>query len=85
MLHRQRGYDVANLTISVEDDLLKRARVRAVERGTSVNAVLRDYLEQFAGLKTQRKEAARVILELSQGARSGHTGTRWTRDELHQR
>lgn len=76
---------MANLTISIEDDLLKRARIRAVEQGTSVNAVLRDYLEQFAGLKTQREEAAWIVLELSQTAQSGHTGTRWTRDELHER
>ena len=76
---------MANLTITVEDDLLKRARVRAVEQGTSVNAVLRDYLEQFAGLKVQREEAARVILELSREAQSEHTGPRWTRDELHER
>lgn len=76
---------MANLTITLEDDLLKRARVRAVEQGTSVNAVLRDYLEQYAGLRAQREEAARAILALSEAAQSGHVGGRWTRDELHER
>ena len=32
-----------NLTITVEDETLKRARVRALEENTSVNAVLRKY------------------------------------------
>lgn len=74
-----------NLTITVEPDLLKRARVKAAQEGTSVNAVLRDYLEAYTGLKGQREEAARAILALSERARSGHQGKRWTRDELHER
>lgn len=76
---------MANLTITVEDGLLKRARVRAVEQGTSVNAVLRDYLEQYAGFKVQREAAARAILALSEAAQSEHVGERWTRDELYER
>ena len=32
-----------NLTITVEDEILKRARMRALEENTSVNAVLRKY------------------------------------------
>lgn len=76
---------MANLTITVDDELLKRARIRALEQGTSVNAVLRDYLEAYAGLAGERNAAARAILELSEAARSRHEGPRWTRDELHQR
>ncbi len=33
---------MANLTIVIEGDTLKRARMRALEEGTSVNAVVRD-------------------------------------------
>ena len=40
---------MANLTLAIDDDILRRARARAAERGTSVNAVIRDLLEQFAG------------------------------------
>ena len=36
---------MANLTITVPDEILKSARRRALEQGTSVNAVLRDYLQ----------------------------------------
>jgi plasmid stability protein len=76
---------MANLTITVDDDLLRRARVRAIEQGTSVNAVLRDYLESYAGLGAERQEAAQAILELSERAKSKHEGARWTRDELYGR
>ena len=40
---------MANLTLMIDDDLLRRARIRALERGTSVNALVRDYLRRFAG------------------------------------
>lgn len=76
---------MANLTITVDDDLLRRARVRAVEQGTSVNAVVRDYLESYAGLGAEREEAARSILQLSERAMSRHDGARWTRGELYER
>ena len=39
---------MANLTLAVDDDLLRRARVRAAEQGTSVNAVVRDLLIAYA-------------------------------------
>ena len=35
---------MTNLTLAVDHDLLHRARVRAAEEGTSVNAVVRDLL-----------------------------------------
>jgi len=36
---------MATLTIVVNEAVLRRARMRALEQQTSVNAVLRDYLE----------------------------------------
>ena len=40
---------MANLTIVVDNRILQRARIRALQHGTSVNALLRDYLSSFAG------------------------------------
>ncbi len=36
-----------NLTISVEDELIKRARVRAIQQGTSLSAKVREFLQQY--------------------------------------
>jgi hypothetical protein len=33
---------MVTLTIAVDEQMLKKARIRALEEGTSVNAVLRD-------------------------------------------
>ena len=48
---------MANLTITVDGETVKRARMRALEEGTSVNALLRDYLEDYAGVRRERQEA----------------------------
>lgn len=76
---------MANVTIVLNDDLLRKARVRAAERGTSVNAVLRDLLGEWVGGPGDRQEAIDRLLNRSQRARSARTGRRWTRDELHDR
>lgn len=46
---------MTNVTISIDEQTLQRARIRALKQGTSVNALLRDYLESFAGLDTARR------------------------------
>jgi len=76
---------MANLTITVEDDVLRQARIRAVEQGTSVNAFLRECLESYAGTSAAHELAIRSLLGLSERARSARGGRRWTRDELHER
>ena len=76
---------MANLTIAVPDEILKSARRRALEQGTSVNALLRDYLQQFTNAQPTQSRAAARVLELSRKARAGRGKARWTRDDLHQR
>jgi plasmid stability protein len=79
------GLVVANLTISIDDDLLRRARIRALEQGTSVNALLREYLLSFAGRDETQDHALSELLELSRGSESRRGGEQWSRDDLHDR
>jgi plasmid stability protein len=76
---------MANLTITLDDELLRRARLRAQEQGTSVNAVLRDYLADYIAVGSACQQAADEILRLSSQSRSGRGDCRWTRVELHER
>ncbi len=76
---------MANLTISLDDGILKRARIRALEQGSSVNAIIREYLEAYAGGNPVREEAVKHLLKISRGASARSGGRRWTRDELHER
>ncbi len=77
---------MSNLTLAVDEEILRKARIRALQRGTSVNALVRDYLERLAG----ESQAAGGIAEFlaaveGSGASSGRGGRAWTRDELYER
>jgi plasmid stability protein len=39
---------MANLTIALDDDLLRAARIKAVQQGTSVNEICREAIARFA-------------------------------------
>lgn len=75
---------MANLTLVIDDDILKRARIRALERGTSVNALVREYLAGVAG-ESDAKQAMAEFLAIGKaaGASSGSSGRTWTRDKLY--
>ena len=76
---------MANLTLSVDESLVRRARIRALEQGTSVNAVLRGMLEAYAGAQNEQAAAAADLVELSNASTSRRGGRSWGRDDLHER
>ncbi len=65
---------MTNLTITVDEQTLKRARMRALDEDTSVNAVLREYLEEYADRRRERREAGRRILEAARNSRASSGG-----------
>ena len=76
---------MGNLTITIDEEVLRRARIRALQQGTSVNAVLRELLEGYAGVRDEQARAAADLLAISKAAVSRRGGARWSRDELHER
>jgi hypothetical protein len=76
---------VANLTLTIDERLLRAARIRALEQGTSVNALVRSYLEHFAGEPAHDAIAAFLRRSAHSAASSGEEGRTWMRDELHER
>ena len=77
---------MTNLTITVDAGVLKKARMRALEEDTSVNAVLREYLEEYAEARSERLAAARRVLESSRRSTSGSgpEGRTWTREDAYE-
>lgn len=80
---------VANLTITVDEEILKRARIRALEQGTSVNAVLAERLARYAGERDEQVAAIVRLVALGDAnvAKGGPAcpARRLTREELHER
>jgi len=73
-----------NVTLAVDDEIMVEARRRAEAMGTSVNQLVRDYLEQFAG-KTDPNEDALEFERLSRTAKGNSQGWKFNREELHER
>jgi len=76
---------MANLTVVLDNEVLKRARLRALEKGTSVNRIVREYLEAYARVRPERETAIAHLLGLSKAVKSRRGRKQWTRDELHER
>lgn len=77
---------MAKLTVTVDGGVLRRARSRALERGTSVDALVRDCLRQIAGPSTAADGIAEFLAAVrGAGAGSGGQGRTWTRDDLYLR
>lgn len=80
---------MTNLTLAIDDDVLRHARVRAVQEDTSVNAKVRDFLFAYAGgasADRPRQAMLRLIaLAQSTPVGGGLSDKAWTRDDLHER
>jgi hypothetical protein len=74
-----------NITVSLDDETYRRARVRAAELDTSVSAVVREYLMEFAGGQTDF-ERRRKLQERTLGSiRAFRAGGRLSREAVHDR
>lgn len=73
-----------NLTLPVKDDVIKRARSVAKARGTSVNQLVREYLQSLGGLSALEQEIAE-LRQLSDEGKGRSGGWRFDRDEIHAR
>jgi hypothetical protein len=71
-----------NVTLSLDDQLVTRARKRAEALGKSLNQLIRDYLQTVAG----GDDPERSIEEFKRLSGRGHSrGWRFNRDEIHSR
>ena len=78
-----RTYTVAmNVTLSIDEQLVAKARKKADALGKSLNQLIRDYLHVLAG----GDDPERSIEELKRLSGRGHSrGWRFNRNELHER
>jgi hypothetical protein len=74
-----------NLTLTIDEDVLREARKVALDRKTSVNQLVREYLTELAGQAHRRNEAADSLAEIFRTLKVDVGPITWTRDELHER
>jgi len=74
----------ANLTLQLDAEVIRRARVVAAKRGTSVSALAAAHLIELVD-EEERVEQARARAEAILKRAAPRGGRDWTRDELHDR
>lgn len=74
----------ANLTLQLDRDVIRRARIVAAKRGTSVSALVARELDALVEGDERYEEASRRAMELMARA-TPRGGRSWRRDELHDR
>jgi hypothetical protein len=55
-----------NITLAVDEGLLNKMRDLAAQRGTTVNALVREHFEQLTRNEERRREAIRELREMSE-------------------
>jgi hypothetical protein len=73
-----------NVTLSIDEETLLRARRSAEAMGKSVNQLVREYLEQLAG-KSDPASIASEFARLSRQAKGNSKGWKFNREEIHER
>ncbi len=74
-----------NVTLVVEEDLLREARAVAARQHTSVNEMVRLYLQEVVGQESRRRAAFERIQHFLEHPKVHIGGPLPSRDELHER
>ncbi|WP_232366026.1 hypothetical protein [Methylocystis silviterrae] len=74
-----------NITVSLDDELYRRARIRAAQDDTSVSAVVRRFLIEFASEETEFDRLKRQERELRAQIQQFRASDRLLRQNVHER
>ena len=74
-----------NVTLAIDETTLREARRIAAERSTTVNALVRDFLERLTARESHARTARQRIADLCRDSPAEVGERRWSRDELHER
>ena len=74
-----------NITVAVDDETYKRARIAAAERDTSVSALVKGYLLQLASHETDAERLKRQEREIRSRIAAFQASDRLSREDLHSR
>lgn len=75
---------MANLTLSLDAELLQKAREAALREHTSVNALVREYLERYVNSRERRLRALDALDTVADRTNSA-SDEPWSRESLHDR
>lgn len=76
---------MANITVSLDDQTYRRARVVAAERGTSVSALVKGFLDELGSGESEAERLRKQEQSLRARIDAFRGGDRLSREALHDR
>lgn len=74
---------MTNLTLTIDETQLRKARIVALERGTSVNALVREFINNMTAEATQKKDKLAELETILANGRIAFTAPKLTREEMY--
>lgn len=75
---------MTNLILSIEEEDLRKARMIALQQGTSLDAVIREFIKEYIGREQQYQQLTDKILQsMETSCYVGEDG-QYSRDELYE-
>jgi Family of unknown function (DUF6364) len=74
-----------NITVSLDDDTYRRARMIAAQRDTSVSALVKQFLLDLASGESESERLKRQERELRERITDFDASDRLSRDDVHRR
>jgi phage shock protein A len=76
---------VKNITVTVDDETYRRARVKAAERDTSVSGLVKRFLTELAACESDAEQLKRQERALRERIVAFRAGDRLSREDVHRR
>ena len=74
---------MSNITLSIPDEVLKEVREYARKNNTSLNALIRQFLEK--SFKKPKKSSLNEFFAIADRKHASSKGKKWKREELYER
>ncbi len=74
-----------NITVSLPDEIYRKARIKAAERDTSVTALVREFLMSLGQAESDFERRRRLQAQVLASIGRFRAGSRMSREEVHKR
>ena len=76
---------MTNVTLSIDEEDLRQARVLVLQQGSSLNAIIRQFVKNYIGDSKRYQHVTNRIIQQADDSQYFSEGKKWTRDELYER
>ncbi len=74
-----------NITLSVDENTLEKVRIVAAKKRTSINGLVREFLNSLVNKENASDEAREALLNLAKEQAGDMGNQRWDREKLYDR